>query len=163
MARILLIGCGCRGRALSRTLADRGHMVRGTTRHPGGAAAIAEAGAEPAVGDPDRLGTLMPHLPGVSVLCWLMGSAEGGREAVAALHGPRLESIGEALVDTHVRGLVYEAGGSVGQALLEKGARVVERLGATYHMPVAVVRENPRDIDPWRSAMSDAVDGVLRS
>jgi hypothetical protein len=43
---------------------------------------------------------------GVSVLVWLLGSVAG--EAAATLHGPRLESMLEALVDTPVRGVVYE-------------------------------------------------------
>ena len=61
--------------------------------------------------DPDRLGTLLPLLAGVTVVCWLMGSAEG--EDAAALHGDRLESLLAKLVDSGVRGLVYEAAGSV--------------------------------------------------
>ena len=90
-----------------------GHSVRGTTRAAEGALQIEAAGAEAAVADPDRLGTILPLLEGVSVVCWLLGSAAGEAESVAALHGPRLRSLQEKLVDSGVRGLVYEAAGSV--------------------------------------------------
>ena len=77
MARVLIVGCGCLGRALAEDLRAAGHAVRGTTRDPARAAAIAAAGAEPYVGDPDRIGTRLDALAGVTVLCWLMGTAEG--------------------------------------------------------------------------------------
>jgi len=75
VARVLLVGCGCRGGELAKALLERGHAVRGTTRDESRFEAIAAAGAEAALADPDRLMTLMPHVEGVSVLCWLMGSA----------------------------------------------------------------------------------------
>jgi hypothetical protein len=50
-----------------------------------------------------------------------MGSAMGGPETVGALHGPRLERVLEKLVDTPVRGFVYEAAGSVPPEHLERG------------------------------------------
>ena len=34
MARVLIVGCGGRGRALARELVAAGHTVRGTTRDP---------------------------------------------------------------------------------------------------------------------------------
>ena len=34
MARVLIVPCGCRGRALAAELAAAGHAVRGTTRSP---------------------------------------------------------------------------------------------------------------------------------
>ena len=65
MARVLIVGCGCRGRALAAALVDEGHAVRGTTRARGvGSPAIEAAGAEAVLADPDRLATLLPHLPG---------------------------------------------------------------------------------------------------
>jgi hypothetical protein len=80
--------------------------VRGTTRDPERVAEIEATGAAAVVADPDRLGTLLPHVEGVSVVVWLLGSVVG--EAAATIHGPRLESMLEALVDTPVRGVVYE-------------------------------------------------------
>lgn len=53
--------------------------------------------------DPERLATLTPRLEGISVLCWLLGDTES-----EALHGDRLVALLEYLVDTPVRGVVYE-------------------------------------------------------
>jgi uncharacterized protein YbjT (DUF2867 family) len=126
LARVLIVPCGCRGRALARDLRAAGHAVRGTTRDPAHAAAIAEAGAEPYVGDPDRIGTLMDALPGVTILCWLMGTL-----AVPDLHAGRLRMMFEKLVDTPVRGVVYE-GTTEGEAL-------ARRCAETWQIPLAVL------------------------
>jgi putative NADH-flavin reductase len=161
VARVLLVGCGCRGGELAAALLERGHAVRGTTRDESRFEAIAAAGAEAALADPDRLLTLMPHVEGVSVLCWLMGSARGGDDNVHALHGPRLETLMERLVDTHVRGVVYERAGSVDPALLEQGAALVERAHETWNIPVEVVDHDPGDHAGWVKAMEAAVERVL--
>jgi len=127
VARVLIVGCGCRGRSLARALVADGHAVRGTTRDPERAAAIAEAGAEPYVGDPDRIGTLMGTLTGVTVICWLLGGVRAPE-----LHDGRLRMLFEKLVDTPVRGVVYERGSPVGEAIARDAA---ER----WQMPVAVI------------------------
>ena len=158
---MLIVGCGCRGRALAAGFTFDGHTVRGTTRDPASGEAIAAAGAEPAVADPDRLDTLLPHLAGVSVMCWLMGTASGGEEAVAALHGSRLESIAAKLVDSHVRGLVYEAAGTVAPEVLTHGASVVRRVGEANRVPIEVVDRDPAEVDAWTDAMLDAVARLL--
>jgi hypothetical protein len=121
---------------------DEGYSVRGTSRSPD--PAIAAAGAEAVVADPDLLGTLMPHIEGVSVLCWLLGGVTG--DARATLHGPRLESMLAALVDTHVRGAVYEG----------PSHEIAERFTATYRMPVAVLRGGD-----WPGEAVEAVARVL--
>jgi hypothetical protein len=161
VARVLVVGCGCRGRRLASALVQRGHAVRGTTRRGAALPLIEEIGAEGVIADPDRLATLLPHLQGVSALCWLMGTAGGGPEKVAALHGPRLESMVETLVDTHVRGIVYEAAGTVDLQLLEGGAAALERLARTFRMPAEVVPHPPGDLPGWVDAMAGAVDRVL--
>jgi hypothetical protein len=79
--------------------------------------------------DPLRLATLTPRLEGVSVLCWLFGHADA-----AELHGERLETLLEYLVDTPVRGVVYER-----SAQHPGGERIVERARATFRMPCAIV------------------------
>ena len=132
------MGCGCRGRELAAALAEDGHAVRGTSRTEEGAAAIGRAGFEAVVADPERLGTIMGCLDGVSVVCWLMGSATGGAQHLAALHGPRLETMLERLVDTPVRGFVYEAYGSVPGRLLDLGTAAVNAAAETWSMPVVV-------------------------
>ncbi|MGI8596676.1 MAG: hypothetical protein ACR2LY_05250 [Thermoleophilaceae bacterium] len=161
MSRVLIVGCGCRGQELAAALVAGGHAVRGTTRHSGRIAAIEAVGAQAVVADPDRLGTLTRHVEGVSVLCWLMGTAVGEPDAIDALHGPRLESMLEALVDTPVRGVVYEAAGTVAAERLEEGAAAVRRAAALYRMPVEVVSADPGRSEDWVKAMVGAVDSVL--
>jgi putative NADH-flavin reductase len=158
MARVLIVGCGCRGRALATALAGRGLAVRGTTRDPARAKDIEASGADPAVADPDLLGTLLPHLEGVTVVCWLMGSASG---EVVSLHDDRLQSLLERLVDTPVRGFLYEAAGSVEARLLDAGGAIARAAEATFRMPVAVVEEGPADHARWLQAMMEAVDHLL--
>jgi len=125
VARVLIVPCGCRGRALAGELAAAGHAVRGTTRDPGNAGTIAAAGAEPYVGDPDRIGTLMDALRGVTILCWLFGGVPD-----RDLHGPRLRMLFEKLVETPVRGVVYEAAG--GEAIARDAAQ-------RWQIPVEIV------------------------
>lgn len=158
MARILIVGCGCRGRALAPVLAADGHAVRGTTRDAARLGEIEAAGTEAVLADPDRLGTLLPALEGVSALCWLMGTAAGNAEA---LHGPRLASLVEKLVDTHVRGVVYEAAGSAPAASFAGGSEIVRRAGAIYGMPVEIVDAQPADHEVWLAAMRAAVARLL--
>jgi threonine dehydrogenase-like Zn-dependent dehydrogenase len=152
MARVLIVGCGCRGQALARALGEVGHAVRGTTRDRARLPEIEAAGAEAVVADPDRLVTMMPAIEGVSVVCWLMGTAEA-----EALHGPRLESMLEHIVDTPARGLVYETGG-VDRSEAVASARRVAR---TYSMPVELLEEDPGAYDAWTAAAVDAVTRVL--
>jgi len=161
VARILIVGCGCRGRGLAAALVAGGHAVRGTTRDPERIEAIEAAGAQGVIADPDRLGTVTRHVQGISALCWLMGTAHGEPEAIAALHGPRLGSMLEALVDTPVRGVVYEAAGTVAVGRLEEGAAAVRRATAVYRMPAEVVSADPLRPEDWVKAMARAVDRVL--
>jgi uncharacterized protein YbjT (DUF2867 family) len=157
MARVLIVGCGCRGRMLAEALQHDGHALRGTSRSTAGLEAIEAAGAEGVVADPDRLGTLMRALAGVAVVCWLLGSARDGEE----LHGHRLRTFVERLVDTPVRGLVYEGAGSVDPALLERGAAIVREGSQTWRIPVEVVEADPARSQEWVAAMRSAVAGLL--
>jgi hypothetical protein len=161
MARALIVGCGCRGRTLGAVLLAEGWAVRGTSRGAAGLAAIEAAGIEPALADPDRPGTILELVADVAVLVLPWGSIEGDGEAVAAIHGPRLERLLEHLVDTPVRGLVYEAAGSVAGALLEAGAEAVRQAGRTWRIPGAVVEAPPEPAAEWAAAMAAAVQGVL--
>ena len=138
---------------------ERGNPVRGTTRDPERVPALEAAGIEAAVGDPYRLMTLMPHVANTSAMVWLMGSATG--EDVEALHRTRLQTVVERLVDTPVRGLVYEAAGPLSQELYDEGAAAVRKAGLTWEMPNVVVSQDPRDHDAWLAAMTAAVESVL--
>ncbi|SRR5581483_3088961 len=161
MARVLIVGCGCRGGELAAALLETGHAVRGTTRDESQLGRIEAAGVEGVLADPLRLATLTPKLDGVSVLCWLLGSARGDADELAALHGPRLETLLETLVDTHVRGVVYEAAGTVPRALLEQGAQLVRRAHETYLMPAETLVHDPSDHAGWAREAAAAVGRVL--
>ena len=161
MARILIVGCGCRGQELARDLVAAGHAVRGTTRDPAKADAIAAAGAEPYVGDPDRIGTLMEALAGVTIVCWLMGTATGDPERVAALHDGRLRMLWEKLVDTPVRGVVYEAAGPLDPDVYARGRSVAAAAHATWMIPLRVLEADPADHPGWRERAVEAVSSLL--
>ncbi len=89
-----------------------------------GAAVISGSGIEGVVADPLRLGTLLPHLAGVTVVVWLLAGVPDPE-----LHDARLGSLLEKLVDSGVRGFVYEEG---------PGAALVRAAGERWRMPVAV-------------------------
>jgi uncharacterized protein YbjT (DUF2867 family) len=162
MARALIVGCGHRGQELARALREDGHQVRGTTRRADRLPAIEAAGAEGVVADPYRLATLTPLLAGVSVVVWLMGSATGTADEVESMHTTRLESLLAKLVDSGVRGLVYEGVGDAPAELLEGGAAQARAAGEWFRMPVQVVDAAPAaDGDAWLAAMRAAVGRVL--
>ena len=115
------------------------------------------AGIEGVVADPDRLATLVPVLGGVTVVCWLMGSAAESPE----VHGYRLRTLMEHLVDTPVRGFVYEAAGSVDAAVLERGAQIVREASETWRIPAEVVTADPGAIQEWLGAMKGAVEQTM--
>ena len=161
MARALIIGCGCRGRELGARLLDAGWAVRGTTRRQDGLAAIEAAGIEAALADPDRVGTVLELVGDVAVVFHLLGSATGEREALAEIHGPRLERLLEKVVDTPVRGVVYEAVGSVEPGVLEGGAGLVATASRTWRIPAEVVRAEQDDPDEWSREMMDLALGLL--
>jgi hypothetical protein len=140
-------------------LAAAGHPVRGTTRDPARAPEVEAAGIEPAVGDPYRLATLLPHIANTSAMVWLLGSATG--DDVEALHRTRLQTVLERLVDSPVRGMVYEAAGTLPRALLREGATAVRKASVTWQMPNVIVEQHPRDHDAWVAAMIAAVEEVL--
>jgi hypothetical protein len=85
--------------------------VRGTSRREEGLVAIEAAGIEPALADPDRPGTILELVGDVAILVLLLGNIGGSEEELAAIHGHRLERLMEHLVETPVRGVLYEAAG----------------------------------------------------
>lgn len=161
MARALIVGCGCRGRLLGEGLASAGWAVRGTSRREAGLAPIREAGLEAALADPERPGSVLDLIGDVAVVCFLLGSAAGDAEELEAIHGPRLERLMERFVDTPVRGVVYEAAGTVDPALLAAGAEIVRAAGARWRIPHEIVVAEPRDHERWAEAMAASVLRVL--
>jgi hypothetical protein len=136
--------------------------VRGTTRDPAGVALIEGVGAEGVVADPDRVVTVAPALAGVGVVCVLLGSAEGSASAVSALHSERLEMLLTRILDTPVRGFVYEASGSVDPAALGRGAELVTSFCSTSRIPFELAAERG-DVswDFWAVRSADGVERVL--
>ena len=132
--------------------------MRGTTRTDAGLEAIEAAGVEAAIADPDRVGTVYEHLDAVALVFWLMGSATDGPGEAAAVNGPRLERLLEKVVDTPVRGFVYEGAGSVSSSVLADGARLVAEAGERWRIPVEVVTADPADQGVWREEMLAAAE-----
>lgn len=163
MARALIVGCGCSGRALGSELLEEGWAVRGTSRDAEGLAAIEAAGIEAVRADPERPGTVLDLVDDVAVLIWLLGSATGDAEDVSAIHGPRLESLLERLVETPVRGFVYEGAGTVDAKLLGGGAELCRNAERTWHIPVTVTQTPRSDGPQWvEELQTSAVELLAR-
>ena len=159
--RALVVGGGsCRGLDLARTLAADGHAVRVVTRTEARRAAIEAAGAECWIGTPDAIGTLRYALDNVTVLLWLLGTAEGGD--VDALHGSRLTMMLERVTDSTVRGVVYEAAGTVAADALAAGAHEVREANRKNEIPFRLLDADPRgDREAWLAATLGLVDSLL--
>jgi uncharacterized protein YbjT (DUF2867 family) len=155
MARALIVGCGCRGRQLGQRLSAEGWAVRGTSRREESLAAIEASGIEPAAADPDRPGTILELVNDVAVLVLLLGNCRGSEEELAAIHGPRLERLLEHLVETPVRGVVYEG--------TDAGAEIVATAGRTWRIPArsiaADLSQSPHKEDTDR--LAEEVRAVL--
>ena len=161
MARALIVGCGCRGRLLGASLLEQGWAVRGTSRSQAGLDGVSAAGIEAALADPDRPGTVLDLVGDVTVVLWLLGSASGDREALAAIHGTRLERLLERLVDTPVRGFVYEAAGTVEPELLAGGAEAVRAATRRWRIPAEIVAAEPSEPPAWAEQMTAATDRFI--
>jgi uncharacterized protein YbjT (DUF2867 family) len=147
---------------LSRELEAQGHAVRATTRDPAHVAQIEATGAEAVIADPDRVATLVGALEHVTVACVLLGSATGSDERLAALHGTRLEMLLTKMVDTTVRGIVYEARGTVGASVLSGGAERVRAFGERSLAGWVLLDADPGVPESWLEAAVEAVDQAIR-
>ena len=140
-----------------------GHAVRVTTRAEPGRAAIEATGAECWIGTPERLGTLRAALESVTVVCWLSGDRAGGEEEVRALHTSRLEFFLGQVIDTTVRGFVYEAAGPRRGDVLADGRADREDGGAAQRDPDGVHRGRPRAPVLWLQDAHAEIDELLAS
>ena len=154
-----MVGGGCRGLALARTLVAEGHAVRAVTRSPARRAQIEAAGCECWIGDPDRIGSLRYALDNVTVLLWLLGTATGPN--VEALHGSRLRMMLDKTTDTTVRGVVYEAAGTVGPEALAAGVEEMRHARRTNEIPYALLEVGREDGAAWVAAARAAIDALL--
>jgi len=159
--RILLVGGGCRGLALTRALVADGHAVRVVTRSEARRAEIEAAGGECWIGDPDVVGTLRYALENVTILIWALGTATGAPAAVAALHGTRWEMMLSRVIDTTVRGIAYEAAGSVAEEALATGVAQLELMARLNEIPYAIVDADPAERTGWTAAARRAIEGLI--
>jgi hypothetical protein len=148
--RVLLVGGGRPGLALTRALTADGHAVRFVTRTAARRADVEAAGGECWIGDPDRIGSLRYALDNVTVLLWLLGPVDPEH---ADLHGSRLTMMLERTIDTTVRGVIYEG--------TDEGAAEVRRMAVYNEIPYAILDVSRDDEDAWVAAVLAAIDGVL--
>jgi hypothetical protein len=161
VARILIVAGGCRGRRLAEGLVGEGHAVRITTRSESGRAAIEAVGAECWIGTPERLATLRAALESVTIVFWLLGAVKGSKEEVGALHGSRLEFFLGQVIDTTVRGFVYEASGTVPAEVLVEGERIVRMVAERNAIPATVITADLDTPEAWQAEAQAAVNALL--
>jgi len=142
-----MVGGGCRGLALARSLVAEGHAVRAVTRDESKRTLLEAAGCECWIGDPDRIGTLRYALENATVLLWLLGTVD-----VPELHGSRLAMMLERSVDTTVRGVLYE--GRAGEA-------VVQAAHDRHGIPIAFLDEDAADVEAWVAGARAGIDALL--
>jgi hypothetical protein len=157
MARVLIVGGDERANGLAAALLERGYAVRVVTDPRSAVNRVPPGGAERFDADPDRPGSLKAALEQVTIACWLFGSAAGTDERVEALHGARLERFLDHTIDSAVRGLVYEAAGSVDARTLSRGRRLVSGFAERNAIPLAIIDSQPGDSVAW---LADGLDGL---
>jgi hypothetical protein len=155
VARVLIVGGEERGGALAGALLDRAYAVR--VVH----ASRVPARVERFAADPDRPGTLKAALEQVTIACWLFGSAGGEEERVAALHGARLERFLHQTIDSSVRGLLYEAAGSVSADVLARGRTLVSDFAEQNAVPLALLVCEPSALERWLEHALEAIDALV--
>jgi uncharacterized protein YbjT (DUF2867 family) len=161
MARVLIVGGGCGGRELAADLVAAGHAVRVTTRDPERGPEILATGAEPYIGDPDRVGTLVAALDGVAIVLWALARATGERAAVSALHRDRLRAFVEKTVDSTVRGIVYDALGTVPGEDILGGLFELRRAKEIWNIPILAFASERDDPQSWAAEAKDAIESML--
>ncbi|HMS63196.1 MAG TPA: hypothetical protein PKD63_13030, partial [Solirubrobacteraceae bacterium] len=97
------------------------------------------------------------------LVLWLLGTASGAdAERLAALHGSRLRMMLEKTTDTTVRGVIYEAAGTVGAEVLAAGVAEMEHARRTNEIPFAVIDADPRgDRAVWLAQVRASVERLL--
>jgi nucleoside-diphosphate-sugar epimerase len=159
--RCLIVGCGCRGLELARELRARGHVVRATTRRAEQLALIEADGFEGQIADPDRVASVAPALAHVAIAYLLLGCARGSVEALEALHTTRLQMLLERMLDSTVRGIVYEAAGTLDGELLAGGAAIVRSVCERSRIPYALLDGDPGDLPAWLALAAELPERLL--
>ena len=160
--RGLILGGGCRALDLTRALVADGHAVRLVTRTEARRAEIEAAGAECWIGTPDRIGSVRYALENVTLLFWLLGTATGDAEKLEALHGSRLRMMLEKTTDTTVRGVIYEAAGTLPDGVLDQGRAEMAFAQKTNEIPYALLESDPHgNRMAWLDEAHAAIDLLL--
>jgi hypothetical protein len=147
VARLLVLGGGCRGRQLAAEVVAEGHAARIVTRSEARRGEIEAVGAQCFIGDPNRLGTLRGALEGVTVACWLLADATGPPQELQELHASRLPAFLGSAVDSTLRGFVYEA-----PEAPSEGAQLVEEVASRNAISAVALTAEPRDVGLWLRA-----------
>jgi len=157
-----MIGGGSeRGLALASSLIAEGHACRIVSRDGHRRDDIEAIGAECWPGTPDRVGSIRYALENVTVLAWLLGTAEGEHDALAALFGSRLKMLLEKTTDSTVRGVVFERSGRLDPEIVAAGEHEVRWAFDHNEIPYAWLDAGPADIGPWVDAARRAIDSLL--
>ena len=157
VARALIVGCGCRGRSRPPSWPGDGWVVRGTSRTADGVAAIEAAGSRASRRTPTASG---PFSTTSTTSPWSAGfwpRRAASDESLAALHGARLERLLEELVDTPVRGFVYEARGRSPRSCCRAGRQLCAPRSERWRIPAAMIEADPGDPAHVDGSRGDAV------
>jgi NAD(P)-dependent dehydrogenase (short-subunit alcohol dehydrogenase family) len=160
--RLMLVGAAsARGLALTHALVAEGHAVRAVTRTEEHRGLLEAAGAEVWIGTPDRIGSLRNGLDNVTILAWCLGTAAGAPEAVEPLHGSRWHMMLEKTIDTTVRGVLYEAAGTVDPAVLAAGAAITRTMHEQNEIPYRLLEVDPAETAAWTVSARAAIEDLL--
>jgi hypothetical protein len=134
MARVLLTGTPERLAPVAERLMADGHAVRCAV--PGGTAVA--AGAESVDASPTLPGGIVAQLDGVTVAAWLLGDEAWSEPD---LHGEKLATMLHRVVDTGVRGFIYEfpSGYDGAGERSDSGQVQLRHAHETWRIPVAMV------------------------
>jgi hypothetical protein len=134
MARVLIVERAGRGERVRSALEAAGFAVRSVDH------------------EPLMPGHVVEGLDNVAVVAWLLGA---GENLDPEIHGDQLETVLLKVVDTGVRGVVFERG-SDGAA---NGH--VDHARATWHIPIVEIEAGPGGDDAWVASVVAAVNESL--
>ncbi|MBJ7347130.1 MAG: hypothetical protein JHC87_01015 [Thermoleophilaceae bacterium] len=156
MARVLLAGTPERLAPVAERLVADGFAVRCAVAGGGPVA----SGAQSVDASPDLPGGIVMALEGVAVVCWLLGDAAWSDPD---LHDSKLETMLLRVVDTGVRGFVYElpSGFAAAPALASAGSKQVAHANETWHIPCEAISTEGFTDSQLAESVSAAVSRTL--